>query len=128
MSIGAHPTSGRPRRAEQDARAVELGCNWLGDKLQVLHAGAMSACRPAVPLGMGSAGTEQPGRRCAAGAQRVSARRGRPAGTDRKPGRNRRRSVMLFLLVEQLGWLLIVGLAQVIAGVALLQALASGGA
>ncbi|MDE2035983.1 MAG: electron transfer flavoprotein subunit beta, partial [Pseudomonas sp.] len=25
VSIGAHPTSGRPRRAEQDARAVELG-------------------------------------------------------------------------------------------------------
>ena len=25
VSIGAHPSSGRPRRAEQDARAVELG-------------------------------------------------------------------------------------------------------
>ena len=25
VSIGAHPASGRARRAEQDARAVELG-------------------------------------------------------------------------------------------------------
>ncbi|WP_439899620.1 hypothetical protein [Pseudomonas plecoglossicida] len=25
VSIGAHPSSGRARRAEQDARAVELG-------------------------------------------------------------------------------------------------------
>lgn len=39
VSIGAHPTSGRPRRAEQDARAVELGLQLAGDHLQVLHAG-----------------------------------------------------------------------------------------
>jgi electron transfer flavoprotein beta subunit len=39
VSIGAHPTSGRPRRAEQDARAVELGLQLAGDNLQVLHAG-----------------------------------------------------------------------------------------
>ena len=39
VSIGIHPASGRPRRAEQDARAVELGLQMAGDKLQVLHAG-----------------------------------------------------------------------------------------
>jgi hypothetical protein len=39
VSIGAHPTSGRPRRAEQDARAVELGLQLAGDKLQVLARG-----------------------------------------------------------------------------------------
>mgnify|MGYP006168469873 CR=1 FL=1 len=43
VSIGAHPTSGRPRRAEQDARAVELGLQMAGDKLQVLHAGTFAA-------------------------------------------------------------------------------------
>jgi len=39
VSVGAHPLSGRPRRAEQDARAVELGLHLAGERLQVLHAG-----------------------------------------------------------------------------------------
>lgn len=39
VSIGAHPTSGRPRRADQDARAVELGLRLAGEQLGVLHAG-----------------------------------------------------------------------------------------
>ena len=53
VSVGAHPTSGRPRRAEQDARAVELGLQLAGDNLHVLHAG--DAEEPALRgyLGMG---------------------------------------------------------------------------
>ena len=53
VSVGAHPTSGRPRRAEQDARAVELGLQLAGDNLHVLHAG--NADEPALRayLGMG---------------------------------------------------------------------------
>ncbi|GGO84680.1 electron transfer flavoprotein subunit beta [Marinobacterium nitratireducens] len=39
VSVGQHPKSGRARRAEQDARAVELGLNLCGEKVQVLHAG-----------------------------------------------------------------------------------------
>lgn len=39
VSIGEHPTSRRVRRAEQDARAVELGLKLVGDNLQTLHAG-----------------------------------------------------------------------------------------
>jgi electron transfer flavoprotein beta subunit len=39
VSVGAHPLSGRPRRAEQDARAVELGLRLAGERLQVLHVG-----------------------------------------------------------------------------------------
>ena len=39
VSIGAHPSSGRARRAEQDARAVVLGLQLAGDNLQVVHAG-----------------------------------------------------------------------------------------
>jgi electron transfer flavoprotein beta subunit len=42
VSIGEHPTSHRPRRAEQDARAVELGLKLVGDNLQTLHAGELS--------------------------------------------------------------------------------------
>jgi electron transfer flavoprotein beta subunit len=42
VSIGEHPTSGRPRRAEQDARAIELGLKLVGDNLHILHAGEIS--------------------------------------------------------------------------------------
>ena len=45
VSVGAHPTSGRPRRAEQDARAVELGLRLAGQNLQLLHAGDPQAER-----------------------------------------------------------------------------------
>jgi len=38
-SIGEHPLSKRPRRAEQDARAIEIGLNLPGTQLQVMHAG-----------------------------------------------------------------------------------------
>ena len=39
ISIGRHPQSGRPRRAEQDARAVELGLKLSAKRLEVVHAG-----------------------------------------------------------------------------------------
>ncbi|MBY4678382.1 electron transfer flavoprotein subunit beta [Marinobacterium arenosum] len=39
VSIGQHPKSGRARRAEQDARAVELGLKLVGERLELLHAG-----------------------------------------------------------------------------------------
>lgn len=39
VSIGRHPQSGRTRRAEQDARAVELGLQLVGHHLSVIHAG-----------------------------------------------------------------------------------------
>jgi len=39
VSIGKHPGSGRARRAEQDARAVEMGLNLAPKGLEVLHAG-----------------------------------------------------------------------------------------
>jgi electron transfer flavoprotein beta subunit len=40
ISVGRHPQSGRPRRAEQDARAVELGIKLAGEQLEVVHAGS----------------------------------------------------------------------------------------
>jgi len=39
VSIGEHPLSGRPRRAEQDARAIELGLKLVKDKLNTLYVG-----------------------------------------------------------------------------------------
>ena len=57
VSVGEHPASGRARRAEQDARAVELGLKLVGDKLQTIYAGSASD-KPATSalrsyLGMG---------------------------------------------------------------------------
>ncbi|WJY16127.1 hypothetical protein PCO82_05535 [Pectobacteriaceae bacterium CE90] len=39
VSVGKHPGSGRVRRAEQDARAVEMGMTLAFNGLEVLHAG-----------------------------------------------------------------------------------------
>jgi N,N-dimethylglycine/sarcosine catabolism electron transfer flavoprotein subunit beta len=39
VSVGQHPTSGRARCADQDARAVELGLTLCGEQLTLLHAG-----------------------------------------------------------------------------------------
>lgn len=118
VSIGAHPTSGRPRRAEQDARAVELGLQLAGDNLQVLHAGDIAEPTLRAYLGMGLAQLhvlEQPAGADAlpvlgdylrdAGAQVVLT--GSQAETGEGSG------MLPFLLAEQLGWPLIVGLAQV---------------
>lgn len=40
VSPGQHPDSGRPRRAEQDARALELGLTLAPRELEALHAGS----------------------------------------------------------------------------------------
>lgn len=135
VSVGAHPTSGRARRAEQDARAVELGLQMVGDDLQVLHAG--SAEEPALRayLGMGLARLhvlEQP-----AGSDAVPALasylRGAAAqivltGAQAETGEGS--GMLPFLLGEQLGWPVVVGLAaieSVEGGVAqVLQALPRG--
>lgn len=118
VSIGAHPTSGRARRAEQDARAVELGLQLAGADLQVLHAG--DAAEPALRayLGMGLAELhvlEQPQGADAlsvlgdylqgAGAQVVLT--GSQAETGEGSG------MLPFLLAERLGWPVVVGLAEV---------------
>lgn len=118
VSIGAHPTSGRARRAEQDSRAVELGLQLSGERLEVLHAG--DAAEPALRayLGMGLAQLhvlEQPPGADAlpalaehlkqTGAQLVL------AGTQAETGEGS--GMLPFLLGERLGWPVIVGLAQI---------------
>ena len=118
VSIGAHPTSGRARRAEQDARAVELGLQLAGTDLQVLHAGDIAEPALRAYLGMGLEqlqGLEQPAGTDAlpaltdylrdAGAQMVLT--GSQAETGEGSG------MLPFLLAEQLGWPLVVGLAAV---------------
>lgn len=55
VSVGSHPKTGRSRRADQDARAVEMALQLEQSQLQVLHAG--QADEPALRqyLGMGLA-------------------------------------------------------------------------
>jgi electron transfer flavoprotein beta subunit len=118
VSVGAHPTSGRARRAEQDARGVELGLQLAGDNLQVLHAG--DAGEPALRayLGMGLERLhvlEQP-----PGADALPALtdylRHCPAqivltGSQAETGEGS--GMLPFLLADSLGWPLITGLAEV---------------
>ena len=118
VSIGAHPSSGRARRAEQDARAVELGLQLAGDNLQVVHAGDPREEALRAYLGMGLEHLdvlEQPAGADVlgvlgdylrdAGAQLVLT--GSQAETGEGSG------MLPFLLAEKLGWPLIVGLAEV---------------
>lgn len=118
VSVGAHPTSGRARRAEQDARAVELGLRLAGERLRVLHAGDPKEDALRAYLGMGLAEMtvlQQPPQADAlpalsdylraAGAQLVLT--GSQAETGEGSG------MLPYLLAEQLGWPLVVGLAEV---------------
>ncbi len=118
VSVGAHPTSGRARRAEQDARAVELGLRLAGERLRVLHAGDPKEEALRAYLGMGLAEItvlQQPPQADAlpalsdylraAGAQLVLT--GSQAETGEGSG------MLPYLLAEQLGWPLVVGLAAV---------------
>ncbi|MGH8433395.1 MAG: electron transfer flavoprotein subunit beta, partial [Pseudomonas sp.] len=118
VSIGAHPSSGRARRAEQDARAVELGLRLAAERLQVLHAGDTREEALRAYLGMGLAELsvlEQPRGADAlpvlasylseSGAQLVLT--GSQAETGEGSG------MLPFLLAEKLGWPLVVGLAEV---------------
>ncbi|PAU63273.1 electron transfer flavoprotein subunit beta [Pseudomonas indica] len=118
VSVGAHPTSGRARRAEQDARAVELGLRLAGEHLRVVHAGDPREEALRAYLGMGLPELtvlEQPAGADAlpaladflaeAGAQLVLT--GSQAETGEGSG------LLPYLLAERLGWPLVVGLAAV---------------
>jgi len=118
VSVGTHPTSGRARRAEQDARAVELGLRLAGDRLQLLHAGdpGEEALRGYLGMGLGALTVLQQPRGADAlpvlaehlahaGAQIVLT--GSQAETGEGSG------MLPYLLAERLGWPLVVGLAEV---------------
>ncbi|KAF1051278.1 MAG: hypothetical protein GAK43_02476 [Stenotrophomonas maltophilia] len=118
VSVGAHPTSGRARRAEQDARAVELGLRLAGERLRVVHAGDPheEALRGYLGMGLSELSVlEQPGGADAllpltaflehSEAQLVLT--GSQAETGEGSG------LLPFLLAERLGWPLVVGLAEV---------------
>nr|NMG01093.1 electron transfer flavoprotein subunit beta [Aromatoleum toluolicum] len=122
VSVGRHPVTGRPRRAEYDARAVEIGLSLAtGGGLHLVHAGECSSESEAALrayLGMGIAAVDmvqQP-----AGADIVPALEswlrelgprlvlcGARGETGEASG------LVPFLLAERLGWSLVCGLAEV---------------
>lgn len=53
VSVGKHPGSGRARRAEQDARAVEMGLSLAPQGLEVIHAGNPEEASLRAYAGMG---------------------------------------------------------------------------
>jgi electron transfer flavoprotein beta subunit len=118
VSIGAHPASGRARRAEQDARAVELGLRLPGARLQVLHAGdpREDALRGYLGMGLDEITVlEQP-----AGADALPALAEHLAGagahlvlTGSQAETGEGSGMLPFLLAERLGWPLVTGLAEV---------------
>ena len=135
VSIGAHPASGRARRAEQDARAVELGLQLAGDNLHVLHAG--NPHEPALRAYLGMGLDELHVLEQADGDDALPVLRDyiREAGVQvvlmgSQAETGEGSGMLPYLLAEQLGWPLLVGVAQVESihnGVALvLQALPRG--
>lgn len=56
VSVGKHPGSGRARRADQDARAVEMGLSIAPEGLEVVHAGdaAQAVLRDYAGMGLKS--------------------------------------------------------------------------
>ena len=118
VSIGAHPASGRARRAEQDARAVELGLQLAGDNLHVLHAG--NPHEPALRAYLGMGLEELHVLEQAHGADALPVLRDYIretgvqvvlAGSQAETGEGS--GMLPYLLAEQLGWPLVVGVAQV---------------
>lgn len=118
VSIGAHPTSGRARRAEQDARAVELGLQLAGNGLQVLHAGDIAEPALRAYLGMGLEQLQVLEQPAGSDALPVLSDYLREtdtqmvlAGSQAETGEGS--GMLPFLLAERLGWPLVVGLAAV---------------
>jgi len=122
VSVGRHPVTGRPRRAEYDARAVEIGLSLAScEDLRLVHAGECSpetagALRGYLGMGIGAVDVlQQP-----AGAEIVPALEawlrdlgprlvlcGARGETGEGSG------LVPFLLAERLGWSLVCGLAEV---------------
>ncbi len=122
VSVGRHPVTGRPRRAEYDARAVEMGLALATPEyLSLVHAGD---CSPEAEgalrgyLGMGIAAVDvlqQP-----AGADIVPAleawlrdRGPRLVLCGARGETGEASGLVPFLLAERLGWSLVSGLAEV---------------
>lgn len=122
VSVGRHAVTGRPRRAEYDARAVEIGLSLAKDgNLSLVHAGAASPETDAALrgyLGMGIGGVDvlqQPDGSDIVPALENWLRAAEPrvvlCGARGETGEGS--GLVPFLLAERLGWSLVSGLAEI---------------
>ncbi|MFG6176661.1 electron transfer flavoprotein subunit beta [Halomonas sp. THAF12] len=138
VSVGRHPTTGRARRADQDARAVELARGVADARVQLLHAGGKEADSESALrgyLGMGFDAltlVEQPEGADTLPALAEALREAPPqlVITGERAEQGEGSGLLPYLLAERLGWPVVSGLAAVESvenGVAtLLQALPRG--
>lgn len=122
VSVGRHPVTGRPRRSEYDARAVEIGLSLAtnGD-LSLVHAGAASpetdaALRGYLGMGIGAVDVlQQPDGSDVVPALETWLRTAAPrvvlCGARGETGEGS--GLVPFLLAERLGWSLVSGLAEI---------------
>ncbi|MGM0856356.1 MAG: electron transfer flavoprotein subunit beta [Pseudomonadota bacterium] len=142
VSIGRHPTTGRPRRAEQDARGLELAlameAELPGTRISMLHAGPQddgseAALRGYLGMGLESMTLlEQPEGSDAIPALAAHLATAAPqlVITGARAERGEGSGLLPYALAERLGWPLVNGLAAVESVengvVTLLQALPRG--
>lgn len=125
VSIGRHPTTGRARRADQDARGLELALSMEaklpGTRISVLHAGSQdadseNALRSYLGMGLESMTLlEQPEGSDAipALAEHLMAAKPQLVITGARAERGEGSGLLPYALAERLGWPLINGLAAV---------------
>lgn len=125
VSIGRHPTTGRARRAEQDARGLELAlameAELPGTRISVLHAGPQDvdsevALRGYLGMGLESMTLlEQPDGSDAIPAlvEHLAASSPQLVITGSRAERGEGSGLLPYALAERLGWPLINGLAAV---------------
>ncbi|AYH43895.1 electron transfer flavoprotein subunit beta [Azoarcus sp. DN11] len=122
VSVGRHPVTGRTRRAEYDARAVEIGFSLAkGEDLYLVHAGecspeAEAALRGYLGMGIGAIDVlQQPAGSDVVPALEAWLRTAAPrivlCGARGETGEGS--GLVPFLLAERLGWSLVSGLAEV---------------
>lgn len=122
VSVGRHPVTGRPRRAEFDARAVEMGLSLAAaDDVTLLHAGVRSpeaegALRGYLGMGIDSVDVLlQPGDADIVPALENRLRDMAPrlvlCGARGETGETS--GLVPFLLAERLGWSLVTSLAEI---------------
>lgn len=122
VSVGRHPVTGRPRRAEYDARAVEIGLSLTTcEDLCLVHAGESSpetegALRGYLGMGIDAVDVlQQPAGSDIVPALEAWLRAAGPrlvlCGARGETGEGS--GLVPFLLAERLGWSLVSGLAEV---------------
>ncbi|MFW3614856.1 electron transfer flavoprotein subunit beta [Billgrantia antri] len=138
VSVGRHPVTGRTRRADQDARGVELALTLSEARVTLLHAGSLDeesegAMRGYLGMGLPALTLlEQPPGAdvVAALAQVLDETRPQLVIAGERAEQGEGSGMLPYLLAERLGWPLVSGLAaveKVENGVAtLLQALPRG--